>query len=130
MSRDSRGISRGKCNLPECNCQSYMGGSDGMKCVGCGHPPGKHQNLTSPGAGSSSAAYTGGGYPTNYPSAAGSVSGCVNLCKFVSFLNLPNIHPMIAKKIVLYRLSTKLDKSRLSGLWTVCAIITRCRRLL
>ena len=42
MSFDARGVRRGRCTV--CRCDVYDGGEAGMKCVRCGHPPGKHQN--------------------------------------------------------------------------------------
>lgn len=45
MSIDSRGVQRGSCSA--CGCGAYDGGSAKKKCVSCGHPPGKHQNLSS-----------------------------------------------------------------------------------
>lgn len=44
MSADSRGILRGHCQA--CNCGAYSGGEKGFKCLDCGHPPGKHVNLS------------------------------------------------------------------------------------
>jgi len=44
MSADSRGILRGHCQA--CNCGAYSGGEKGFKCSDCGHPPGKHVNLS------------------------------------------------------------------------------------
>ena len=41
---DCRGILRGGCVA--CSCDCYDGGSAKMKCKNCGHPPGKHMNLT------------------------------------------------------------------------------------
>lgn len=43
MSTDARGIPRGQCQT--CSCGAYSGGNNGLKCLGCGHPPGKHENL-------------------------------------------------------------------------------------
>lgn len=43
---DSRGILRGACGA--CGCESYDGGSIRKKCVDCGHPPGRHKNLSKP----------------------------------------------------------------------------------
>ena len=44
MSVDSRGVLRGQCQA--CSCDAYDGGDKGLKCVGCGHPPARHMNLT------------------------------------------------------------------------------------
>ena len=53
MSVDSRGIKRGQCMAPSCGCVGYSAGGDsGMKCIGCGHPPGKHYKLSSLPSGS------------------------------------------------------------------------------
>lgn len=41
---DSRGVLRGSCSV--CECDGYDGGTEGMKCEYCEHPPGKHQNLS------------------------------------------------------------------------------------
>ena len=41
---DSQGKQRGRCS--SCACDGYDGGSEKKKCVACGHPPGKHQNLS------------------------------------------------------------------------------------
>ena len=41
---DSQGKYRGRCS--SCACDGYDGGSEKKKCVACGHPPGKHQNLS------------------------------------------------------------------------------------
>ena len=41
---DSQGKRRGRCS--SCACDGYDGGSEKKKCVACGHPPGKHQNLS------------------------------------------------------------------------------------
>ena len=47
MSADARGILRGHCQA--CTCGAYAGGDRISECVDCGHPPGKHVNLsTSP----------------------------------------------------------------------------------
>ena len=43
MSVDSRGIPRGGCEA--CSCDGYDGGNKQRKCLDCGHPPGKHENL-------------------------------------------------------------------------------------
>ena len=48
MSYDSRGVLRGPCT--GCPCMCYNGGQDLKKCLDCGHPPGKHQNLDDPTA--------------------------------------------------------------------------------
>ncbi len=40
---DSRGIPRGSCS--QCGCDQYDGGTEGMKCNYCDHPPGKHVNM-------------------------------------------------------------------------------------
>lgn len=45
MSTDARGIPRGQCQT--CSCGAYSGGNKGLKCLDCGHPPGKHENLSS-----------------------------------------------------------------------------------
>ena len=37
---DSRGVVRGRCS--SCGCGGYNGGSEKKRCIGCGHPPGKH----------------------------------------------------------------------------------------
>ena len=42
---DSRGVQRGGCNCPQCDCGQYDGGTEGRKCNYCGHPPGKHVNM-------------------------------------------------------------------------------------
>ena len=47
---DSRGNLRGRCS--SCACDGYSGGSEKKKCTGCGHPPGKHQNLSTSSVGS------------------------------------------------------------------------------
>ena len=39
---DSRGVQRGTCSM--CSCDQYNGGTEGKKCVDCGHPPVKHRN--------------------------------------------------------------------------------------
>lgn len=43
---DSRGVQRGACT--QCSCAGYDGGVNKKKCEssGCGHPPGRHLNLT------------------------------------------------------------------------------------
>ena len=41
---DSRGIVRGRCS--SCACDGYDGGSEKKRCIGCGHPPGKHVNVS------------------------------------------------------------------------------------
>ena len=41
---DSQGKQRGRCS--SCACDGYDGGSEKKRCVACGHPPGKHQNLS------------------------------------------------------------------------------------
>lgn len=38
---DSRGVARGRCS--SCACDGYNGGSEKKRCIGCGHPPGKHR---------------------------------------------------------------------------------------
>ena len=43
MSVDSRGVLRGQCQA--CSCDAYDGGDKGLKCLDCGHPPGRHVNL-------------------------------------------------------------------------------------
>lgn len=43
---DSRGVSRGRCTMALCFCSEYQGGTAGLKCFGCAHPPGKHLNLS------------------------------------------------------------------------------------
>lgn len=60
MSTDSRGIQRGRCNNGACGCDKYMGGSTGLKCMRCKHPPGKHENLSAPTVYSSPSAVTAG----------------------------------------------------------------------
>ena len=47
---DSRGNLRGRCS--SCACDGYSGGSEKKRCTGCGHPPGKHQNLSTSSVGS------------------------------------------------------------------------------
>ena len=49
---DSRGNLRGRCS--SCACDGYSGGSEKKKCIGCGHPPGRHQNLSTSSSVSSS----------------------------------------------------------------------------
>ncbi len=44
-STDSRGVRRGGCNCSQCDCGQYDGGTEGMKCNYCDHPPGKHVNM-------------------------------------------------------------------------------------
>ena len=44
MNVDSRGTLRGRCTA--CACDGYNGRSERKKCTGCGHPPGKHTNLS------------------------------------------------------------------------------------
>ena len=48
MSLDSRGVLRGRCTA--CLCNRYDGGTEKKKCVGCTHPPGRHENLSTPTA--------------------------------------------------------------------------------
>ena len=48
MNSDLRGILRGACIV--CQCTGYNGGSEKKKCVYCSHPPGKHQNMSTPGS--------------------------------------------------------------------------------
>lgn len=43
---DARGTLRGACSA--CGCGGYDGGSAGRRCTSCGHPPGRHQNLSMP----------------------------------------------------------------------------------
>ena len=43
--KDSRGVERGSCTA--CFCAGYDGGAQAKKCVKCGHPPGKHKNMSS-----------------------------------------------------------------------------------
>ena len=50
MDVDSRRIKRGQCT--ECGCVGYSGGANKMKCINCGHAPGKHYNLSSVPSGS------------------------------------------------------------------------------
>ena len=54
---DSRGVQRGACSM--CSCDQYNGGTEGKKCVDCGHPPVKHRN-----------ALTGSVAPTPRPASA------------------------------------------------------------
>jgi hypothetical protein len=49
---DCQGKQRGSCF--SCACDGYDGGSEKKKCVACGHPPGKHQNLSTSSSVSSS----------------------------------------------------------------------------
>ena len=35
---------RGRCS--SCACDGYDGGSEKKRCIGCGHPPGKHANVS------------------------------------------------------------------------------------
>ena len=44
MSVDARGILRGQCQA--CSCSGYSAGDKGLKCVDCGHPSGRHINLS------------------------------------------------------------------------------------
>ena len=44
--KDSRGIVRGQCTL--CHCDSYAGGTEGLKCYRCKHAPAQHENLSTP----------------------------------------------------------------------------------
>ena len=44
MNVDCQGKQRGRCSA--CMCDGYDGGSEKKKCIACGHPPGKHQNLS------------------------------------------------------------------------------------
>ena len=83
---DSRGICRGSCTLAGCDCFGYTGGSDGMKCLRCLHPPGKHQNLTTsvPAASVQSGVgqfqwNTTSGYH-NYSAGVGNTAGCMCVC--------------------------------------------------
>ena len=48
---DYRGALRGRCS--SCGCDGYDGGLEKKKCIGCGHPPGKHANLSTPSSSSS-----------------------------------------------------------------------------
>ena len=43
---DARGVLRGACS--SCACDGYLRPESGAKCEGCGHPPGKHKNLSAP----------------------------------------------------------------------------------
>lgn len=62
--RDNRGVKRGACKM--CGCDGYDRGSEGKKCEGCGHPPGKHESL-SPQLSRGQAIQS---YPTSPPSRA------------------------------------------------------------
>ena len=42
---DSRGVARGRCS--SCACDGYSGGVEKKRCIGCGHPPGKHRAVNS-----------------------------------------------------------------------------------
>ena len=43
---DIRSVLRGSCR--SCTCDGYLRPGSGAKCEGCGHPPGKHENLSAP----------------------------------------------------------------------------------
>ena len=43
MSFDSRGIFRSRCSF--CSCDGYTAGEGSLKCVNCGHAPGKHEAI-------------------------------------------------------------------------------------
>ena len=46
MGKDAKGINRGKCSKPECNCVEYLFEKEnGHKCVNCGHVPIKHTEI-------------------------------------------------------------------------------------
>ena len=45
---DCRGVFRGGCT--QCACDGYDGGVAGKKCDNCGHPPTKHQKLSTSGS--------------------------------------------------------------------------------
>ena len=44
MTTDPRGVLRGKCTA--CECVQYILQPGAVKCSQCGHPPGKHVNVT------------------------------------------------------------------------------------
>lgn len=45
--RDARGILRGACSIcSDCVCYKRESDDRKMKCAMCGHPPGKHKNLS------------------------------------------------------------------------------------
>ena len=68
---DSRGVLRGSCTA--CSCGGYGSGQEGKKCVNCGHPPGKHQNLSTGRSTSSSTSSTSLS-PTKLDSGMGTLS--------------------------------------------------------
>ncbi|XP_064399750.1 uncharacterized protein LOC135346156 isoform X1 [Halichondria panicea] len=68
---DSRGVLRGRCT--SCNCSGYQGGTAGLKCSICTHPPGKHQNIT-PGFAAQTYVTTGSSRPSNTSDAHGGYS--------------------------------------------------------
>ena len=43
---DIRSVLRGSCR--SCTCDGYLCPGSGAMCEGCGHPPGKHENLSAP----------------------------------------------------------------------------------
>ena len=47
MGVDSRGVNRGWCSQPGCNCSSFMSSSCISKCFECNHPPASHIDLDS-----------------------------------------------------------------------------------
>ena len=45
MGVDSRGINRGECSHPECQCREFQRSSGASKCYVCSHPPASHKTL-------------------------------------------------------------------------------------
>ena len=65
---DSRGVLRGGCS--SCSCDGYDGGSELRKCLNCGHPPGKHQNMSTGTVSSVTSSISAASAPTSPDSMA------------------------------------------------------------
>ena len=90
MSRDSRGVQRGRCTVCAL-CAQYQS-TKGVRCERCGHPPGKHQNLDTPissGAGTKCKGCTKEAY---FEPGVGYFDYCTPECRDKALDQLKKIH--------------------------------------
>ena len=90
MSRDSRGVQRGRCTVCAL-CVQYRS-TKGVRCERCGHPPGKHQNLDIPissGAGTKCKGCTKEAY---FEPGVGYFDYCTPECRDKALDQLKKIH--------------------------------------